>query len=180
MDDIIVIIISGLVGGGLITGILKFIEFLIKHKAERKDHKEGVDKKVEDLRDELKKHLIDTNVQWKEMYCDKNASAIEELSKVSRDLKDNVVLLTGTMAEMREYNHIVGAAVNGVIHDRIIHNVNEYIDRNAITLEELSTLKSMYEPYKKLGGNGDVEVAYTQAQELPVITKEELIRRNRS
>ena len=177
MSEAGLIIISGLAGGGIITGLFEFIKFLIQHKTHKQEHKEDVDNKIKNLRTELKQHLSDTNFIWKEQYCDKNAQAIEELSKVSKDLKDNVVLLTGTMAEMREYNHLVGEAVNGVIHDRILHNVNGYINRGAITLEELSTLKSMYEPYRKLGGNGDFEVAYQEAQELPVITKEELIKR---
>lgn len=94
------------------------------------------------------------------------------------DIKDITKELKDTMVEMNAYSKNIGLAVNGIIHDRIIKNVDEYIDRNGITIEEISTLKSMYYPYKNLGGNGDVETAFEQACKLPVITKEEAIDRD--
>ena len=169
MNDLLLV----LAGGGIAAAVLKFIEFLISHIRHNKEYEDNVDNKIEDTKRYLKQHLVDVNAEWKEMYCDKNAQAIQDLVGISKELKDNVILLTGAIAEMKEYNQTVGAAVNGIIHDRLIHNVDNYISRKGITIEELSTLKSMYYPYKKLGGNGDVETAFEQATKLPVITKEE-------
>lgn len=171
LHDILLVLCSG----ATIAAVLKFIEFLISHKTHKEEHKEDIDNKLDDVRTELKDHLTDVNRQWKLDYCDKNAQGIEELTQVSKELKDNVIVLTNTTADMKEYDKTLGTAVNGIIHDRIIHNVNEYINRKAITIEEISTLKSMYYPYKKLGGNGDVETAFEQAIKLPVVTKEEAI-----
>lgn len=174
MRDILLV----LLGGGFTAALLKFIEFLITHHTHKKEHKEDVDNKVDRLRTELKNHLTEVNADWKTKYCDRNAEGIAELAAVSKDLKDNIMLLTGTITEMKEYNKTVGSAVNGIIHDRIIHNVDEFIDRKGITVEEIATLKSMYYPYKNLGGNGDVETAFEQALKLPVITKQEATDRD--
>lgn len=162
-----------LAGGGALAAMLKFIEFLIDHHTKRRDRKEDKKDALGNLRTELKDHLTNVNLDWKRDYCDKHFEAIGELKEVSGQLKDNVILLTQTVTSMKEYNVHVGSAVQGIIHDRIIHNVDCYIARGAITREELSTLKSMYEPYKALGGNGSVKDAWDIASDLPVITKEE-------
>ena len=36
----------------------------------------------------------------------------------------------------------------------------------------------MYYPYKKLGGNGDVETAFEQAIKLPILTKQEATQKD--
>lgn len=177
IKDIILVILGG--------GGFKFVEYLIEHRTQvrnrKEDREDTTDKKLSDLKQFAIDHLDESNALWKEKYCNRNANAISELTYVSKELKDNVILLTNTMAEMKEYNQNVGGAVTGIIHDRIIHNVDDYFDRGGITIKEISTLKSMYYPYKKLGGNGDVETAFERATNgtiLPVITDEEAIRRD--
>ena len=172
MRDLILV----LAGGGALGVTLKFIEFLIDHFAKRKDRKEDKKDALGSLRTELKQHLVDVNQGWKKDYCDRHFEAIGELKEVSGQLKDNVILLTETVTAMKDYNVHVGSAVQGMIHDRIIHNVDCYIARGSITREELTTLKSMYEPYKALGGNGDVAQAYEIASDLDIVTKEEAAR----
>ena len=162
-----------LVGGGFGVAMLKFVEFLITLSTNQKNRKEdklnATDKKISDLRED-----IVTN------YCEKNTEAIKHLTGVAIELKNNIVLLTKANAQSREYEKNVGAAINGIIHDRIMHNVEGFIERNGITVDEISTLKSMYYPYKKLGGNGDVETAYEKVASgtIPVITKEEALKRD--
>lgn len=159
-------------------GIVELIKFFVSRKDKKQERKEDKEAAVDNLRKELKQHLIDVNAGWKETYCDKNSKAINELSDVCLQLKDNVVLLTENISQMQEYNTNVGDAVKGIIHDRILHNVDGYIERGGITHEELATLKSMYDPYKNLGGNGDVETAYNIALKLPVITKNDALERD--
>ena len=159
-------------------GIVELIKFFVGRKDKKQERKEDRENDVDSLRKELKQHLIDVNAGWKETYCDKNSKAVAELSEVTVQLKDNIVLLTENISQMQEYNTNVGDAVKGIIHDRLLHNVDGCIERSGITHEELATLKSMYDPYKKLGGNGDVETAYNVAMKLPVITKNEAIERD--
>ncbi len=165
-----------LAGGGALAAMLKFIEFLIEHIAKRKDRKEDKKDAIGGLRQELKQHLVEVNQGWKEDYCDRHTKSIEELTDVSNQLKDNVIILTETVKSMKDYNIHVGNAVQGIIHDRMIHNVDCYIARGSITREELTTLTSMYDPYKALGGNGSVKDAYEIANDLPIVTKEEAAR----
>lgn len=174
LHDLLLVI----VGGGTVAALLKFIEFLIQHRTHKKERIEDRQDDVGNLRKELKQHLVDENSKWKEQYCDRNAQSIDELKEVSSQLKDNVILLTDTITSMKEYNINVGDAVQGIIHDRILHNVDCYIARQGITKEELTTLKSMYRPYKKLGGNGDVETAYEIVTDLDVISKDEAAKRD--
>lgn len=162
-----------LFGGGFGVAIIKFAEFLIKLSTDQKNRKEDkhddTDKKIKEMKDDIVAN-----------YCEKNTEAIKHLTGVAIELKNNVLLLTKANAQSREYEKNVGAAINGIIHDRIMHNVEGFIERNGITVDEISTLKSMYYPYKKLGGNGDVETAYEKIANgtVPVITKEEALKRD--
>lgn len=159
-------------------GIVELIKFFVGRKDKKQERKEDRENDVDSLRKELKQHLIDVNAGWKETYCDKNSKAVAELSEVTVQLKDNILLLTENISQMQEYNTNVGDAVKGIIHDRLLHNVDCYIERGGITHEELATLKSMYDPYKSLGGNGDIETAYNIALKLPVITKNDALERD--
>ena len=163
-------------------GVVELIKFFVSRKDKKQERKEDRADDIGNLRKELKQHLVDTNAGWKEQYCDKNAQAIEQIAKQLSDLgtklTDNVILLTESVTEIKENNANIGDAINGIIHDRIIHNVDGFIERGGITHEELSTLTSMYAPYQKLGGNGNVKTAYEIAVKLPIITKEQAMKRD--
>ena len=163
-------------------GVVELIKFFVSRKDKKQERQEDRVDDIGNLRVELKKHLEDTNADWKTTYCDKNAQAIaqvaRELSELGTKLTDNVLLLTNTVSDIKEYNSNIGDAINGIIHDRIIHNVDGFIERGGITHDELATLTSMYEPYKKLGGNGNVQTAYEIAVKLPIITKEQALKRD--
>ena len=171
-------------GGGFSVAVLKFVEFLITHfsnqRNRKEDRKDATDKKLADFKKIVFDRIEEMGDDIKTNYCEKNAKAIEELKQISKNLSDNIVLLTEATIEIKDYEKNVGDALNGIIHDRIIHNVEGFIERGGITVDEISTLKSMYYPYKKLGGNGDVETAYEKVAngEIPVITKEEAWRRD--
>ena len=174
---------------GALVGALGIVE-LIKFFVSRKDHKEErkedkAENKIADtLRKEFKDGLDKREATGKERFdinsksIKENSQKIDEVIDISSQLKDNILLLTENISQMQEYNTNVGDAMKGIIHDRIIHNVDGFIERNGITSEEISTLKSMYLPYKKLGGNGDVETAYDIAVKLPIITKETAMNRD--
>lgn len=50
----------------------------------------------------------------------------------------------------------IGNMCKGLGHDRLRQLCDEYIDRGYITADEYDNLIYMYEPYKKLGGNGKI------------------------
>jgi hypothetical protein len=66
-----------------------------------------------------------------------------------------------------------------MVHNTIIRFTDPIIRRNAVTYEELSTLDSLYQPYSKLGGNGECKRRYDDVNKLPKISKEEAYDRDR-
>lgn len=188
-----------LAGGGVVTALLKFIEFLVSHFSKKKERAE--DKEENNLEDRMKKHLDQVNSQWKLDYCDINAKAIANLTQEMRDgleerenkgleryeehkqtineLHEAIVALTKTNMQQTEYMEKLGQSLLGLSHDKIIHLGDTYLERGAITLKEKSTIQSIYNPYKKLGGNGDCEVIFNYINKLPIISDEEAKKRDK-
>ena len=128
--------------------LFSFIQFLINRKDKKNEKKE------------LKKDKITTLEQ-----------KYDELREIMvQNAKDD--------KERDLYMHTMGEALMGIIHDRVIHNADAYIARNGITREELTSITSLYQPYKQLGGNGDVETAFKLISNLELITKEEANKRD--
>lgn len=58
----------------------------------------------------------------------------------------------------------------GLGHDRIIYLGMKYIEKGEITHSEYENLeKYLYEPYKKLGGNGSADRVMTEVNKLPIV-----------
>ena len=58
----------------------------------------------------------------------------------------------------------------GLGHDKIMSLGMKYIDRGSITQSEYENLnKYLYEPYKKLGGNGSAERVMREVDKLKII-----------
>lgn len=57
----------------------------------------------------------------------------------------------------------------GLGHDRIMFLGMRYIDRGWISQDEYENLRTyLYEPYKKLGGNGSATKIMTEVDKLPI------------
>lgn len=154
-------------GGGTVTAMLKFVEFLVEHFSKKKQRREDKVENIDNLRTELKQHLADTNVAWKEMYCDKNSEAIEELRKA-------VLTLTEDSKSRAKYEKYMGESLMALTHDKIVHLGKTYQKRGAITLSEQTNMKMLYEPYHQLGGNHDGDTWYNYCMhELPVVSEEQ-------
>jgi len=60
----------------------------------------------------------------------------------------------------------------GLGHDRIVFLGTHYIQQGSITENEFENLnKYLYEPYKKLGGNGTAEKIMIDVKNLPIKKK---------
>lgn len=58
----------------------------------------------------------------------------------------------------------------GLGHDKIYELCKGYIKRGSITSDEFENLiKYLYEPYKKLGGNGTAERLVDEVKRLPIV-----------
>lgn len=59
----------------------------------------------------------------------------------------------------------------GLGHDRILFLGMQYVRRGWITQDEYENLVTyLYEPYKKLGGNGSAKKIMTEVEKLPIKT----------
>lgn len=56
----------------------------------------------------------------------------------------------------------------GIGHIELVFFGMQYIERGWITQDEYETLKSLYEPYKKLGGNGSGTKIMQEVDKLPI------------
>ena len=59
----------------------------------------------------------------------------------------------------------------GLAHDRILYLGKSYLERSPtyITVDEYDNLKNyLYEPYRRLGGNGTAERIMNEVEKLPI------------
>ena len=61
----------------------------------------------------------------------------------------------------------------GIAHDKLLYLTDKIIQRGCITLKEKRNLASLYEPYRKLGGNGDCKIGYEACEKLPIVSDQE-------
>lgn len=63
---------------------------------------------------------------------------------------------------------IIREMVLGLAYDRLLHLCEKYLDRGWIETDELADLnRYLYEPYRKLGGNGTAEKLMKKVENLP-------------
>lgn len=164
-------------------------------KKEMKDHLANVNAKwkvdycdknakaIEDLIKEVRLGLAEREEKGKARY-DEHHIAIEkmnvehqkdflELKKAIDKLTENDTRITASIEKIADRQENMAESLVGQAHDRIIYITDNISERGYITNKEKATIKSMYEPYKKLGGNGEVEEAVTYVRNLKVITNDE-------
>ena len=56
----------------------------------------------------------------------------------------------------------------GIGHVELVYYGMQYIERGWITKDEYETLKELYEPYVKLGGNGSGKKIMAEVEKLPI------------
>ena len=56
----------------------------------------------------------------------------------------------------------------GIGHVELVYYGMQYIERGWITKDEYETLKELYDPYIKLGGNGSGKKIMAEVEKLPI------------
>lgn len=56
----------------------------------------------------------------------------------------------------------------GIGHVELVYYGMQYIERGWITKDEYETLKELYDPYVKLGGNGSGKKIMAEVEKLPI------------
>lgn len=177
-SQIVLTILGSVLGSGAVLG---FVQFLIQRKDKKEEKKEN--DKFEELRVEFNKGLDDRETTGKNRY-DEHKNAIAEMSiqhqrdfwelkKAIDKLTENDTRITDSIEKIAEKQEIMAESLVGQAHDRIIFLADKITERGAITNKEKATIKSMYEPYRKLGGNGVVQESVEYILTLPTVTEEE-------
>ena len=74
--------------------------------------------------------------------------------------------------DKEEKNDDIKEAVVSILHDRLFQGLKFFINENQVSTEEFANIKCMYDPYRKLGGNGTVKILYERLEEILVQPKE--------
>ena len=162
-------------------GLFKFAEFLITRKDKKQERIEDKEEKLKKLEEKMQATVEQRSSEVKKQFefqaSEIRAQSAKEQAHYS-EIKEVLVKNAEDDKERDMYMRTMGEALMGIIHDRVIRSADIYIERDGVTREELSTLTSMYRPYKALGGNGDVETAFNLVGDLDLITKEEACKRD--
>lgn len=98
---------------------------------------------------------------------DEKQNEMKELSAKVDKLTKLVEAESLAQKDMQQEIRWHGDAIAGLEHDRIIHVGEGFIQKGKITLSEYDDInKYLYEPYKKLGGNGTAEDVMDRLKEL--------------
>lgn len=97
----------------------------------------------------------------------------QELKVAIQQLTENDTKITNSITKIADKQDVMADSLIGQAHDRIIYLTDKISERGAITIKEKATLTSMYEPYKKLGGNGHCATAIQHMETLKVISDDE-------
>lgn len=169
-------ILITIIGSG---ALFSFLQFLITRHDNKADKIEELYKKIDEgltkqesitdgiqksLQTEIKEGLDEREHIGKARYLEHK----EQIQK----LNEAIFQLTKNDTEQSVYIKNIGESLIGLSHDKIISLSDRFLERGSITLKEKATLQSLYDPYRKLGGNGDCAVAFNAINELPIITEE--------
>lgn len=61
----------------------------------------------------------------------------------------------------------------GLGHDKLLYLTDKFAERGGITQKERRNLKYLYDPYIKMGGNGDCQIGYETCEKLKTLTDDE-------
>ena len=199
MDLIEIIKNLGTVAGAL--GIVELIKFFITRKDKKQERQEDredqkksdiqelkkdTEEKLDALQAEFKEGLADREKRSTDRYLEHKEAILnmnqehrkdfQELLKAIQQLTTNDTKTTEMIETNQQTVGVLADGMVGMIHNTILFTSKGIIDRGVVTFEELATLESLYVPYTKLGGNGDVRKRYEKINELKTVSKEEADR----
>jgi len=187
-DDTIVQIALTVIGSG---ALFSFLQFLIQRKDKKNDT--NIEKKFDEMTNNFNNQLkeaidrfekgIQTNENTGKERYNSHKIRIEDMSEQHNkdfkallqaidQLKENDSKITSTIDIINENQKNACDALMGLAHDRIIFTSDKIIERGCVTTKEKATLESIYEPYKRMGGNSHAKVGYENVTKLEVVSEE--------
>lgn len=83
-------------------------------------------------------------------------------------LKNKVQAIDETTVSINRQNDVIQDGTKKIQRYRLFHDLSKEISQGYTTLEHYRELSILFESYKNLGGNGEIEALYEKFKELPI------------
>lgn len=147
MNDLLPIILTGLLSGGVVVAVVEGVREWLSWRRNRKAKQEDRELEKGDVTKQLQTTVKKLEAEEKRI-AEEDKKHFDSIENDIRALKDGVKF---------------------ILLDRILYLGEKYVERGEISLEEKMLLKKMHKVYHKgLNGNGDADVIMEAIDELPL------------
>lgn len=115
--------------------------------------------------------LVNKIFEW---HSNKAKSVLEEISSTLGDLKGQVDGIDRRTVEINHQNDVIQDGTKKIQRYRLYHDLKREVMRGYTTLDHFRELSILFESYKNLGGNGEVEALYEKYKDLPIREDEDI------
>ena len=109
--------------------------------------------------------LVNKIFEW---HSNKAKSVLEEISSTLGDLKGQVDRIDRRTVEINHQNDVIQDGTKKIQRYRLYHDLKREVMQGYTTLDYFRELSILFESYKNLGGNGEVEALYEKYKDLPI------------
>jgi len=107
--------------------------------------------------------LLNKLFEWK---SNKAKAVLEEISHTLRTLKEQVDGIDQMTVTINYQNDVIQDGTRKIQRYRLYHDLKSEVMRGYTTLDHFRELSILFESYKNLGGNGEVEALFDKYKEL--------------
>lgn len=115
--------------------------------------------------------LLNKMFEWK---SNKAKSVLEDISTTLCTLKQQVDGIDQTTVAINHQNDVIQDGTRKIQRYRLYHDLKREVIRGYTTLDHFRELSILFESYKNLGGNGEVEALFDKYKELPIREDDEI------
>ena len=115
--------------------------------------------------------LVNKIFEW---HSNKAKSVLEKISSTLGDLKGQVDGIDRRTVEINHQNDVIQDGTKKIQRYRLYHDLKREVMRGYTTLDHFRELSILFESYKNLGGNGEVEALYEKYKDLPIREDEDI------
>nr|DAW77469.1 MAG TPA: holin protein [Caudoviricetes sp.] len=109
--------------------------------------------------------LVNKIFEW---HASKSRAVLEEISGTLGTLKDQVDGIDQRTVEINHQNDVIQDGTRKIQRYRLYHDLKKEVIMGYTTLDHFRELSILFESYKNLGGNGEVEALYEKYKKLPI------------
>lgn len=115
--------------------------------------------------------LLNKLFEWK---TNKAKGVLEDISNTLGTLKEQVEGISETTVAITHQNDVIQDGTRKIQRYRLYHDLKREVIRGYTTLDHFRELSILFESYKNLGGNGEVEALFDKYKELPIREEEDI------